>query len=255
MKRIYVFYFTVALLSVIIPTIASASCENHLYSGNFLAIRHRVHQALNEYRQAYQVCGNSFESLAGLSRSLNDRGEELNSEQSNQLYKQALQITDIMIKWYPDKSHSHFLRAVSLGNLALHASRGSQATLAVEIKKSLDLAQCLDPENIGIYIGKGILYRNIASLDRSSRILAFMLFSDLPRVTYKNAIETLKKGLAIDWNVPRLHYELALAYFQNNEPALARRHFKHCISMDQRDHQDIVVKEMAHQYIARLGRG
>jgi len=253
-KKLLLLYSAVMLITVACPTIASAGCSGHLEAGSFLSKQHKIHLALYEYRKASATCGDTFESLAGLSRALNDFGEELGSKQSIALYQQALKVTDIMLNRYPDRAESHFLRSVSLGNLALHSKRDKQAEMAIEIKKSLDRANYLDPNLIGAYIGMGILYRNIASLNPGSRILAFMFFSDLPHVTNKDAIEILEKGLEIDRHVPRLHYELALVYMQNGDTEHAKRHFNFCIAMDDRDHQDNFIKKKAIQYLAHFSR-
>jgi len=255
MKILFSLYLALLIIIVAWPTIAPAGCSGHLEAGSFLSRQHKVHLALNEYREASATCGNTFESLAGLSRTLNNLGEELGSNQSIALYQQALKVTDIMLKKYPDRAESHFLRSVSLGNLALHSKRSQQAEMAIEIKMSLDRANYLDPNLIGAYIGMGILYRNIASLGPGSRILAFMFFSDLPHVTNNDAIEILEKGLEIDWYVPRLHYELALVYLQNGNTEHAKRHFNFCIAMNNRDHQDNFIKKKAFQHLAQFSHG
>jgi tetratricopeptide (TPR) repeat protein len=252
MNRRFFVYSAIIFIVVVWPIIASASCSGHLKAGSFLSRQHKIRLALYEYRAAYASCGYTFESLAGLARALNDFGEELDSEQSIALYQQALNVTDIMLQRYPDRAESHFLRSVSLGNLALRAEQSHQAEIAIKIKKSLDRANHFDPNHIGVYIGMGILYRHIADLDRGSRILAFMLFNDLPHVDYKDAIEILKEGLEIDWCVPRLHYELALAYLRFGDAEHAKVHFNLCIALDNRDHQDNYIKKKALQYLARL---
>jgi tetratricopeptide (TPR) repeat protein len=121
--------------------------------------------------------------------------------------------------------------AASLGNIAMYEGSRTKVALAGEIKRELDRAIALNPDDDVAWSILGSFYRALGNVSWLERSLANIFYGSLPDGGYEDAVAALNKAIAIAPTVIRHQFELGLVYIDEGEKGKAMTVFEKAITM------------------------
>ncbi|MBI2487324.1 MAG: hypothetical protein HYW01_10265 [Deltaproteobacteria bacterium] len=221
-------------------------------------------KALEEYKKAYEIFPNSFESLMKLTRAYNDFGEDIkglkfrpedesdSNKKFEEYFRTAAKYAELLQKGFPDKADSYFLLAATYGHLALFKDGKEKVKLARDVEKNSKKAIQIDSKFIPAYIVLGVYYREVANLNWALKAFARTLFGGLPNGTDKDSEKTLLKAVQLNPQIIHTRFELAKTYEAMGEEDKVAEQLKEIIDLPILDHQDKTIKAEAKKELQRL---
>ena len=142
-----------------------------------------------------------------------------------QRYRAAERYARAAVKARPESTWPHFFLAVALGKLTEFADTRAQIAMAREIRKEVDKAIALDPDNGFAYHVLGVWHRRMAEINRAERLLArVFLLKTVPAGRLADSVRFLAKAIRHNPHVITHHLELAKTYRALGKPDLAKEH-------------------------------
>ncbi len=169
-------------------------------------------KALAEYEKAHQLVPDDFDVLMRLTRSCNNVGEDIDSDDSKPYFERAVEYAETMLEKYPDNAETHYFLSVSYGNLAMFTGGKTKVKLSRNVKEHAEKAIELDPDHAESYVVLGIYYREIANLNRVLKAFAKVFFGGLPGGSNEDAERSLLKALEPKPGYINAHFQLAKTY-------------------------------------------
>lgn len=169
--------------SIILPILLSTTTSNlishdedHASSNTLIAlgdsafVKFENGLALEHYNQALKLNPMEYHAIWRSSRSLIEIGEHLPKDQQLFYYRKAKIMADSAISVYPNGHEGHTYRAISLGKIALFKGVWKSIGLAKNIRKELEKALSLNPDDdIALYVF-GRTHQKIAEKGKLFRI-------------------------------------------------------------------------------------
>jgi tetratricopeptide (TPR) repeat protein len=121
--------------------------------------------------------------------------------------------------------------AAALGSIAMDAGSRRKVELANEIKRCLDRAVALNPNNDIAWSILGTFYRSLGGVSWIERQLANLLLGSLPEGGYEESEEAFQRAIAIAPSTIRHRFELALLYEQTDRLDLAGAEYAQCLRL------------------------
>ncbi len=120
----------------------------------------------------------------------------------------------------------HTWLAATLGNKAIFEGSKSKVLLCYEIKKELDIALKLNPNDDVAYSILGTYYRVLGNISWLEKQLADIFIGKIPPGGYPDSEAALKKAIALSPRTIRHWYEIGKLYDTWGKEDLARSFFK-----------------------------
>lgn len=142
-------------------------------------------------------------------------GDAINPDQKEKrdaYYEKAIDYARKCIAIDPNKAEGHTWLGASLGVMADNLGSKQKIKIAKEIKKELDLAIKLNPNDDIAYSILGSYYHAIANISWFERMLANTFLGSVPEGSYEEAEVAFKKAIALNPNLIRHYHEFALLY-------------------------------------------
>lgn len=209
-------------------------------------------KALAEYEKAYELAPDDFDVLMRLTRSCNNVGEDIDSDDSEPYFERAVEYAEKMLDLYPEKAETHYFLSVSYGNLAMFSGGKTKVKLSRNVKEHAEKAIELDPDHPESYVVLGIYYREIANLNRFLKAFAKIFFGGLPGGSNEDAEQAFLKALELQPGYINAHFQLAKAYEKMKEKEQAIAHYEQVLELPIRDHQDQAIKTKAEKRLDEI---
>ena len=180
---------------------------------------------------------------------LGDMGEQ---DQRESLYRKAEEYARMCIRTDSTCAQGHTWLAATLGNIAMFEGSKAKVKLCVEIKRELDLAVLLDPDDDVAYSIMGSFYLALGNVSWLERQLANIFLGSLPDGGYAESEAALKKAIALAPTVIRHQFELGLLYVDSDRKPEALEAFTRVESLPVMLASDARTKSSARDWVARL---
>ena len=209
-------------------------------------------KALAEYEKASQLAPDDFDVLMRLTRSCNNVGEDIDSDDSKPYFERAVAYAETMLEKYPDKAETHYFLSVSYGNLAMFTGGKTKVKLSRNVKEHAEKAIELDPDHAESHVVLGIYYREIANLNRFLKAFAKIFFGGLPGGSNEDAEQSFLKALELEPGYINAHFQLAKTYEKMKDKDKAIAQYEQVLELPIRDHQDQAIKTKAQKRLDEI---
>lgn len=189
-------------------------------------------EAINYYQKAYDLDSSNYEICWKLSRAYVDVGETLEDEARADYYQNSNFYAQKAVKLNPEGAKGHRTLSIAIGRVALDAGAKERVRLSKEIKKEVDLAIELDPNDDIAYHVLGRWNRKLANLSWIERGFANMFLGGVPEdASEENAAAAFKKAIEINPGYINHHLELGMTYEMMDMEEEARAEYQKCLNL------------------------
>lgn len=153
-------------------------------------------------------------------------GESISSEHVNAgmpHYRKAAEYARSCINLDSTNAKGHTWLAASLGMMADRIGTKEKLKRANEIKRELDTALRLNPNDETALSMLGSYYREAAQIGWFKRMVAHTFIAEVPKGNYELAEKAFRKAIALDPEIIRNYHELALICIENHNKEEAVR--------------------------------
>ncbi len=217
----------------------------------FLAMHYSA--ALNSYDSLMRAGRDSAEVFWRMARAHICIGDVVEGDSSRYHYRAAEGYARRAVTLDPSLPSARTWYAAALGSVALHEGGKTKIRMVWEVKRQLDTALALNPDDDIAWSILGSFYRALANLGWIERQLAALLFDRLPDGSYEEAESALLKAAALNPDAPRHWYELGLLYLDWDKPSLARKALETAAGLPFITARDKQNKVDALEKLAQLG--
>ena len=154
-----------------------------------------------------------------MSRLQVSQGESINSENSDlrlQHYRKAAEYARKAISLDSTNAKGHTWLAASLGIMADKIGTKEKLKRAGEIKKEIDTALRLNPNDETALSMLGSYYREAANIGWFRRMVGNTFIGDVPEGNFELAEKAFRKSISLDSRIIRNYHELALIDLEND---------------------------------------
>ena len=152
-------------------------------------------------------------------------------DQKTVLYRIAEQYARREILADSTLAEGHTWLAAALGNIAMFEGSKAKVAMCHEIKKELETAITLNPDDDIAYSILGSFYLALGNVSWIERQLAAIFLGSLPDGGYKEAEAALKTAIKIAPDVVRHHFELGELYIKEDRSQEAIAEFQTATSL------------------------
>ncbi len=152
----------------------------------------------------------------------------------------------------PKDCDAQLAPAITLGKMLPYLPTKEQVAASPRIKVSVDKALAIDPRNDTAWHVLGRWNRVLAEVSSAKRFAAGLIYGQLPKGSYEEAEQAMKKAIAL--NPKRLmHYiELGRIYAQMGRKEEARQFINKGLAMPDTEKDDPETKQRGRETLAKL---
>jgi tetratricopeptide (TPR) repeat protein len=154
--------------------------------------------------------------LARLQVSLGESISSENADAGLHHYRKAAEYARTCISLDSTNSKGHAWLAASLGIMADNIGTKEKLNRAKEIKRELDTALRLNPNDETALSTLGSYYREAANIGWFKRMVANTFIGEVPKGNYELAEKAFRKAISLDPGIIRNYHELALICIDNH---------------------------------------
>ena len=230
MKSILV---VIALCTLLFANIFAQEDINTLLShGDSLFNSFDNEAALEYYQKAYDLDSTNYDVCWKLSRTYVDVGETLQDEVRAEYYQKSNSYAQKAVEINPEGAKGHRTFSIAIGWVALDAGAKERVRLSKEVKKEVDLAIKLDPNDDIAYHVLGRWNRKLANLSWIERGFANMFLGGVPEdASDENAAAAFKKAIEINPGYINHHLELGMTYEMMDMEEEAKAEYQKCLNL------------------------
>ena len=239
-------FYLILILSLNIVTLLANPADKFVARGDIYYNKFNNKAALIEYKKAYVLDQDNFEILKRLAMSSNDLGEDLRDtdmDLAKYYFRQSSSYAELAYEKFPDEPDTHFLLALSYGNLARYSKGKEKVKIARNVEENLQEMIKLKPDFAPSYIALGIYYRHLSNLSWFQKKFANTFLGGLPEGDMEDSRDTLLKAIELDPDFITSHYEIGKTYLEMDEYENANLHFHKVLELDVKDHGDASKKK------------
>ena len=230
----------------------STALASSLFPGDEQFVRIDYKGARARYDSVLRATPRSPDALWRLARVHVVMGDVAKGDQRRDLYRGAEQYARECIVADSMKAEGHTWLAAALGNRAMYEGSKMKVRLSQEIKRELDRAIRLNPEDDIAYSILGSFYRALGGVSWIERQLAYLLYGDLPKGGYEESEVALKRAIGLAPKVMRHRYELGLLYAQWDRPEEAKEAFTRSLETPVVLASDRHMVQRANEWLGKL---
>jgi tetratricopeptide (TPR) repeat protein len=199
-----------------------AASPTAIKTGDDAFIRQEYAAAISVYESALPTAENISELLWRIARCYITMGDIARRDEREPFYRKADDYSRRAVVADSLNADAHCWRAVSIGYIAIYEGVRAKVAAANEIKRSLDRALQLDPNNDVAYSILGTFYRTLGNVGWIEKQLANLLLGGLPPGGFEEGEIALKKAIALAPTIIRHRFELGLLYLDMEQPDKAK---------------------------------
>jgi tetratricopeptide (TPR) repeat protein len=242
--------FVLLLLAVVLSSPGEAATK--LVPGDEAFVHMDYESALSAYGHALEQNPAQPEVLWRMARLYICLGDLAPEERQRDYYLRAEEYARSSVVLDSTLAAGHTWLAAALGSMAMDGGAKEKVQLSREIKRELDRAILLDPEDDAAYSMLGSFYRALGNVSWIERRLAGIFLGGLPAGGYEEAEQALLKAISLNPNVFRHYYELGRLYADWGRPEEAIRAFNKAVEIGPVMSADRVRLSRAREEVVRL---
>jgi len=241
-----------ALLSIEVAC-AAESADALIDKGKALDRKFQAKEALPLYLAAEKIEPKNPELLVRIARQYRYLMTDASDTQEKlRLGHLALDYSERAAACGPRDCDAQLATAITLGKMLPYLPTKEQVSASPRIKESVDKALAIDPHNDNAWHILGRWNRVLAEISSAKRLLAGLVYGQLPKGSIEEAETDMKKAIAI--NPHRLmHYiELGRIYAQMGRKDEARDSINKGLGMPDAEKDDPETKARGRETLAKL---
>src|SRR6476619_1898916 len=153
----------------------------------------------------------------------------------------------------PKDCDAQLAPAITLGKMLPYLPTKEQAAASPRIKVSVDKALAIDPHNDTAWHVLGRWNRVLADVSSAKRLVAGVIYGQLPQGSYEEAEQAMKKAITLNPNRLMHYIELGRIYAQMGRTEEARKYIQKGMAMPDKEKDDPGMKEIGKQILQKLG--
>ncbi|MGQ9800470.1 MAG: hypothetical protein ACUVRL_02215 [Candidatus Saccharicenans sp.] len=236
------------------------TAQEFLKSGDEYYDKWKDQKALDEYLKALEIEPKNYEVLWKVSRGYVDvadlmtgPGKEI-EKQKFEMYRNAEKYARQAIAANPNDTWGHFYLSAALGKKVLMLGKKEQIDASKDVKKAVDKAIELDPNNDLAYHALGRWHRRMAEIGGAKRALGSLIYGSIPKGSFEESEKWLKKAVELKPDFINHHLELGRTYVALKKYDLASQEFNKCLELPEASAKDKHYKEEARAELADLAK-
>lgn len=229
-------------LCTILP--CTADFAELMKSGDVHDAKNESAEALKYYLPAEKLEPKNIDLLVKLSRQyalrisdLPDKADKVAS------IRTALAYAERALAIAPDQCDPHLSRAICLGKLTPFLGTKEQIEVSRKIKSAAEKAVALDPTNDYAWHLLGRWHQALANIGGTTRLLASLIYGDLPAASNDEAVKCFKKAIALKPTRLLHTIELGRTYAMMGKKAEAMRLLEAGLAMPNQEKDDPETKQ------------
>jgi tetratricopeptide (TPR) repeat protein len=159
----------------------------------------------------------TYWKLSRLQVSLGESAEHSTGDERLRYYRKAMEYAKTCITLDSTISKGHSWYAASLAIMADKIGTKEKLTRAKEVKRELDTALRLNPNDETALSILGSYYREAASIGWFKRMIGNAFIGEVPKGNYDLAEKAFRKAISIDPRIIRNYHELALIQIEKGQ--------------------------------------
>jgi tetratricopeptide (TPR) repeat protein len=243
----------VFLLSLVAISSAAESADDLIDKAKVFDRKFQANEALPLYLSAEKLEPKNPDLLVRIARQyrylMTDASE---TKEKLRLGHLALDYSERAAACGPKDCDAQLAIAITLGKMLPYMPTKEQVSASPRIKESVDKALAIDPRSDNAWHILGRWNRVLAEISGAKRFLAGMIYGDLPKGSYEEAEQAMKKAIAL--NPKRLmHYiELGRIYSLMGRKEEARQLIDKGLEMPDVEKDDPETKQRGRETLAKL---
>lgn len=226
----------------------------HIAKGNDFYRSFDNKQALSEYRTAYALAPDRFETLQKLVRIYNDLGRlTLHKDAGSEFYyRKALAYADSLREHFPDRAETHFWLALCKGSLIPFVGVREKIAISDSVLREADKAIAIDSSFALPYVILGIFQREASKMSWLEHLLANVVFGANFSGSLPASEALLRKSVALDSLNSFGYFELARTYRAMEDSAHAIACLQKLLTLPPTSARERQQAEIAERQLAML---
>ncbi len=210
--------------------------------------------AMEAYQKAMEKDPQCYEAAWKLARAYVDLGEKLpDKEQRKAYYLKAHEMATKAVEINPNAARGHLFLSISLGRVALDEGGKEKVKKSKEIKREVDKALAIDPNDDIAWHVLALWNRNISTLSWIEKKFADIFLGGIPKeASVEKAVECLKKAIEIKSSHINHHLELGITYEELDKKDLAIKEYEKVLELPMSDADDKDYKAKAEKRLEEL---
>ena len=152
----------------------------------------------------------------------------------------------------PKDCDAQLATAITLGKMLQYLPAKQQVAASPQIKESVDKALAVDSHNDTAWHVLGRWNRVLAEVSSAKRLVAGVIYGQLPKGSYEEAEQAMKKAIALNPNRLMHYIELGRIYAQTGRKEEARELINKGLAMPDREKDDPETKQRGRETLAKL---
>ncbi|MFL6537552.1 MAG: hypothetical protein ACJ8JD_05145 [Chthoniobacterales bacterium] len=152
----------------------------------------------------------------------------------------------------PHDCDAQLAPAITLGKMLPFLPTKEQVAASPKIKESVDKALAVDPRNDTAWHVLGRWNRVLAEVSSAKRLVAGLIFGQLPKGSIDEAEQDMKKAIALNPNRLMHYIELGRIYAQMGKKEEARQFINKGLAMPETEKDDPETKQRGRETLAKL---
>ncbi|CAN5572174.1 hypothetical protein BH18VER2_BH18VER2_08430 [soil metagenome] len=252
--RFRVFLLLAVALCLSTSAARGESVDSLIAKGDPLDQRLQANEALEYYLPALKLDPDNVALLGRIARQY----RHLMSDASDK--KEKLRLGHISLEYAkkaadlsPNNAEAQLSPAISYGKMLPYMSSGDQVETSPRIKAAVDRTLQLDPQNDNAWHILGRWNRVLADISGLKRMLAGVVYGQLPTTSNEEAERCLKKAISL--NPDRLMHSIELGhiYVQMGRKEEARKYLEQGLSMPDKEKGDPEMKAVGRALLEQVG--
>jgi tetratricopeptide (TPR) repeat protein len=242
--------------AVLLAVLASARAESPgdlVRNGDVFDAKFQATEALQCYLPAERLEPTNVRILLRIARQYRHLMADATGRE------EKLRLGDIALKYAlraavlrPDDSEAQLSIAISYGKMLPLMGVKDQIEASRQIKKTVDKAIRLDPNNDLAWHVLGRWHRVLSEVSTFKRSVASLVYSNLPQTTPEEAVRCFQRAIEINPNRLMHYVELGRAYAQMGRTAEARQFIEKGLAMPDVVKDDPETKRRGQETLAKL---
>jgi tetratricopeptide (TPR) repeat protein len=248
-------FFAVALAALLLVDVGSAaeSAAVLVEKGKAFERKFQAKDALPLYLSAEKVDPKNPELLVRIARQYRYlMTDALDTQEKLRLGHLALDYSTRAAACGPKDCEAQLAPAITLGKMLPYLPTKEQVGASPRIKESVDKALAIDSHNDTAWHVLGRWNRVLAEVSSAKRFVAGLIYGQLPKGSYEEAEQDMKKAIALNPNRLMHYIELGRIYAQMRRKEEARQFINKGLAMPNTEKDDPETKQRGRETLSKL---